>query len=431
MTSAKQLQFHVITIFPEIFQSFLDTSLIGKAREAGLVGVSCVDPRDFATDKHNSVDDSPYGGGEGMVFKPEPVVAAMESVPGRPHRVLLTPQGKPLSQQDLHQLAGRDEVMLICGRYEGFDERIRGHVDQEISLGDFVLCGGEVPAMVLIEGVARLVPGVIGKMESTEDESHQTTLLEYPHYTRPREFRGQEVPEVLLGGNHELIRRWRRRQMLQRTRSRRADLWRRHALTDEDRDLLDDEPSRELCRRTYIALLHHPVVDRLGKVITTAVTNLDLHDISRASRTYGLARYFVVTPLSSQQELVARITEHWRTGHGAKVNPRRAAALRLLDVKAELDEVVAEIEQLEGQRPLSVVTSAVAREGQISIPEVIHRVGDRPLLLLLGTGWGLTDEGLAAADVALAPLRGPVRYNHLSVRSAASILLDRFFGMRH
>ncbi len=430
MTSPS-LQFHVITIFPEIFQSFLQTSLIGKAREAGLVGVSCVDPREFTTDKHNSVDDTPYGGGEGMVFKPEPVVMAMESVPGRPHRVLLTPQGKPLAQRDLQELASRDEVMLICGRYEGFDERIRDQVDQEISLGDFVLCGGEVPAMTLMEGAARLVPGVLGKLESTEDESHQTTLLEYPHYTRPREFRGQEVPEVLLSGNHELIRQWRRRQMLLRTRTRRPDLWRRHSLTDEDRDLLDDTPHQDLCRRTYIALLHHPVHDRLGKVITTAVTNLDLHDISRACRTYGLARYFVVTPLSSQRELVARITDHWRTGHGAKVNPRRAAALRLLDVKSELEEVKAEIEQLEGQRPLSVVTSAVAREEQISIPEVIHQVGDRPLLLLLGTGWGLTEEGLAEADVSLAPLRGPVRYNHLSVRSAASILLDRFFGMRH
>ena len=425
------LQFHVITIFPEIFQSFLDTSLVGKARQSGLVRVTCVDPREHTTDRHRSVDDTPYGGGEGMVFKPEPVISAMESVPGTPHRVLLTPQGKPLCQKDLHDLSRRGEVMLICGRYEGYDERIRSHVDQEISLGDFVLCGGEVPAMTIIEGAARLVPGVIGKMESTLDESHQSALLEYPHYTRPREFRGEEVPEVLLEGNHEKIRCWRRRQMLVRTRTRRPDLWRRHNPTPEDQELLKEEKTGDLCARTYIALLHHPVVDRTGKVITTAVTNLDLHDISRASRTYGLARYFVVTPLSSQQELVARITEHWRTGHGAKVNPRRAAALRLLDVKAELDEVVAEIEQLEGQRPLSVVTSAVAREGQISIPEVIHRVGDRPLLLLLGTGWGLTDEGLAAADVALAPLRGPVRYNHLSVRSAASILLDRFFGMRH
>ena len=425
------LQFHVITIFPEIFQSFLDTSLLGKARQAGLVDVQCVDPREHTTDRHRSVDDTPFGGGEGMVFKPEPVIDAMESVPGEPHRVLLTPQGRPLCQEDLHQLARRKHVMLICGRYEGYDERIRAHVDQEISLGDFVLCGGEVPAMSIMEGVARLVPGVIGNTESLLDESHQTTLLEYPQYTRPREFRGQEVPEVLLSGNHEQIRLWRRKQMLLRTRDRRPDLWRRHNATAEDRQLLEQEPGRELCSRTYLALLHHPVVDRLGKVVTTAVTNLDLHDIARACRTYGLARYFVVTPLTSQRELVHRITEHWRSGHGAKVNPRRAAALRLLDVRAELQEVRAEIEAAEGEQPLVVVTSAVERDGQISIPEVIHQVGGRPMLLLLGTGWGLTDEGLAAADVALAPVRGAPRYNHLSVRSAASILLDRFFGMRH
>ena len=425
------LQFHVITIFPEIFQSFLDTSLVGKARETGLVNVTCVDPRDHTTDRHRSVDDTPFGGGEGMVFKPEPVIAAMESVPGEPHRVLLTPQGRPLCQQDLHDLAGRGDVMLVCGRYEGYDERIRDHVHQEISLGDFVLCGGEVPAMTIIEGVSRLVPGVIGNTESLHDESHQSTLLEYPQYTRPREFRGEEVPEVLLSGNHEKIRLWRRQQMLLRTQTRRPDLWRRHNPTTEDQELLRDKPSRELCSRTYIALLHHPVVDRIGNVVTTAVTNLDLHDIARASRTYGLARYFVVTPLSSQRELVHRISGHWRTGHGAKVNPRRAAALSLLDVKAELKEVWAEIEKLEGERPLTVVTSAVDRPGQVSIPEVVHRVGASPLLLLLGTGWGLTDEALAEADVALAPLKGAPRYNHLSVRSAASILLDRFFGMRH
>ena len=423
-------QFHIITLFPEIFDSFLNASLVGKAREAGLIAVDCVDPRQFTTDRHRTVDDTPFGGGDGMVLKPGPLVAAMDSVEGEPHRVMLSPQGRPMTQQDLAELARKQHLLLVCGRYEGFDERIRHHVDQELSLGDFVLCGGEVPAMALLEGVARLIPGVIGNETSACNESHQAGLLEYPQYTRPREFEQQQVPEVLLGGNHQEIARWRQTQMLQRTRDRRPDLWQRYNLTDEDRELLG-QPRRSLAQRTYLALLHHPVLDRTGKVVTTAVTNLDLHDIARSCCTYGLARYFVVTPLSSQQQLVARITEHWRTGHGARANPRRARALRLIQVKATLEQAIEEIEQHEGCAPLVVVTSAVARPGQVTRAEVQRQASGRPLLLLLGTGWGLTEEGLAAAELALAPLRGQPRYNHLSVRSAASILLDRFFGMRH
>ena len=432
-------QFEIITLFPEIFESFLKASLVGKAVQAGLIQVGMTDPRDFTTDRHRTVDDTPYGGGDGMVLKPDPMVAAMESVPGEPHRVLLCPQGEPLTQGLLQQLEQQRHLMLVCGRYEGFDERIRAHAHRAVSLGDFVLGGGEVGAMAVVEGISRLIPGVIGNEGSLLSESHQVGLLEYPQYTRPREFRGEETPEVLLSGNHEQIRRWRRQQMLLRTRAKRPDLWAGFDPTDEDRQLLaeeqpqdegqPDQPSQ--ASRTYLALLHHPVTDRLGTVVTTAVTNLDLHDIARASRTYGLARYFVVTPLTSQRELVGRITEHWRTGHGAQVNPRRAAALALVDVRADLQQAVAEIEAAEGTTPLVVSTSAVSRPGQVSIEQVLQRAEGGPMLLLLGTGWGLTDEGLAQADLALAPLRGGTRYNHLSVRSAASILLDRLFGMRH
>ncbi len=426
--------FHLISIFPELFDSFLAASLIGKAIEGKLISVDRIDPRDFTTDRHRSVDDTPYGGGDGMVMRPGPVVDALESLPEGTHRVLLSPQGEPLTQGHLEALRDRGRVALVCGRYEGFDERIRASVDQEISLGDFVMCGGEVAAMALMEGVSRLVPGVLGSEGSLETESHRLGLLEHPHYTRPREFRGMEVPEVLLGGNHEEIRRWRRREMLERTRSRRPDLWRQHVPSEEDAGLLDDLPGSpaELAARSHVALLHHPVHDREGKVITTAVTNLDLHDIARSTRSYGLSRYFVVTPLSSQRELVERILDHWRTGHGARVNHRRGEALARLSVAEDLAEVKATITDRHGRPPLTVVTSAVAREGQLSRDQVLARLEPgQPLLLLFGTGWGLTDEALAEADLALRPIRGAPDYNHLSVRSAAAILLDRFFSMGH
>lgn len=431
------MRIHLVSIFPEIFESFLRTSLIGKAIASGLLEVRLWDPRERTLDRHHTVDDTPFGGGDGMVMQVEPLVTTLEAidaaVPRAAHRVLLTPQGEPLRQRHLAELARLPEIALVCGRYEGFDERVRGFAHRELSLGDFVLNGGEVAAMAVLDGIARLVPGVIGKQGSLVEESHADGLLEYPQYTRPRSFRGHEVPEPLLSGDHEAIRRWRRRERLLRTRARRPDLWERFQPSAEDLTLVADqpEPVAELAARTYVALLHHPVYDRNREVVTTAITNLDIHDIARSTCTYGLAGYFVVTPLSSQRELASRIVEHWRTGHGARYNKRRAEALALLAVAASLDEVVERIVEREGRRPLKVVTSAVARAGQLGRAELLARVpAEAPLLILFGTGWGLTEEFVAGADLALAPARGRPAYNHLSVRSAAAIVLDRLFGLR-
>jgi tRNA (guanine37-N1)-methyltransferase len=224
----------VVTLFPEMFVGFLKTSFIGRAIDGGQLAVRLRNPRDFGRGKHRSVDDTPYGGGSGMVLRVDVLVAAMESLdedaPGgvRARRALMTPQGRVLDQSKVVELAGRAAVMLVCGRYEGFDERVRAQVDEEISLGDFVMTGGEVAAMAIVDACARLLPGVLGNEASTLDESHSARtggLLEYPQYTRPAEFRGARVPEVLAGGNHAEIARWRREQSLARTQERRPDLW--------------------------------------------------------------------------------------------------------------------------------------------------------------------------------------------------------------
>jgi len=238
------MHFEVVTLFPELFESALSTSLLGKAIAAGLVRVDFVNPRDFAGGRHRQVDDTPYGGGLGMVMKPEPLVLAIEAAcaaRGPAWKVLLTPQGRPLDQAGVERLAVRERLLLVCGRYEGVDERVRGHVDEELTIGDYVLTGGELPALILIDAVARLRPGVLGKDASAEEESFSEGLLEYPQYTRPPEFRGAGVPEVLLSGNHERIRKWRRRERLLRTRARRPDLFACAALSPEDRALLEDE----------------------------------------------------------------------------------------------------------------------------------------------------------------------------------------------
>jgi tRNA (guanine37-N1)-methyltransferase len=227
------MQIAIVTLFPELFAPFFATSLMGRASESGVVSVHYENLRQHGLGKHLSVDDTPYGGGSGMVMRPDCTVAAMDAAcaalgPGEPvHRILLTPQGRRFTQQDARRLAEKPRLCLTCGRYEGFDERVRSFVDEELSLGDFVVTGGEVPAMCLLEAVIRLLPTVLGNDDSAREESFSEEcqgLLEYPHYTRPVSFRGLEVPEVLRGGDHAKIKRYREEQARQRSVARRPEL---------------------------------------------------------------------------------------------------------------------------------------------------------------------------------------------------------------
>lgn len=222
------MRFDIITLFPDFFTSPLSSGLLSKALGKEIAHVHLVNPRDFTQDKHHRVDDEPFGGGVGMVLKPEPIYAAVESLPILPRRevIFLTPQGEQMHQELFRDLAlNCDQIVLICGHYEGIDERIISLVTREVSLGDFVLTGGEIPAMALLNGVVRLLPGTVGKEESLKAESFEQGLLDYPHYTRPAVFRGIPVPDVLLSGHHGNIEQWRKQQQLQRTRERRPDLW--------------------------------------------------------------------------------------------------------------------------------------------------------------------------------------------------------------
>lgn len=222
------MRIDIVTIFPPMLAGAFDHSIIKRARDRGIVDIQLHDLRDHTDDRHRTVDDYPYGGGAGMVMKPEPWFRAVESlrIQGNPGRaILLTPQGRPLDQQHVQRLAAEDRLIILCGRYEGVDERVREHLaDEEISIGDYVLSGGEPAAAVLVDAVVRLQPGALGSSESTVEESFSENLLEYPHYTRPPEFRGWRVPDILLSGDHGAVDRWRREQQVERTRARRPDL---------------------------------------------------------------------------------------------------------------------------------------------------------------------------------------------------------------
>ena len=224
------MRLDVVSLAPEALAPLLGLGVIGRAFDAGIAALHTHNPREYATDRYRKVDDVPYGGGAGMVLKPEPVFAAVEAIPVLPRRrtLLMSPQGKVLEQADLRRWAqNHDQLVLLCGHYEGFDERIRSLADEEVSLGDFVLTGGELPAAVIVNGVVRLLPGTVGTASCLDDESHSAGLLEHPHYTRPAEFRGMAVPAVLRSGDHGAVERWRAQQQQQRTQERRPDLYAR------------------------------------------------------------------------------------------------------------------------------------------------------------------------------------------------------------
>jgi tRNA (guanine37-N1)-methyltransferase len=238
-----RMKFDLLTLFPNMFFSPLQESILGKAVEKGLIQIQTINIRDFTVDKHQVVDDAPYGGGQGMVMKVEPISRAIESVKSQypsAWTIYLTPQGKPFDQDSARRLSTQPHLVLLCGRYEGVDERAREFIDEEISIGDYVLTGGELAAMVLIDAVSRFVPGVLGSDRSAKEDSFFNSLLEYPQYTRPVEFRGRRVPEVLLSGNHSAISLWRRREAIKRTSLRRPDLLAKANLTGEDRRLLEE-----------------------------------------------------------------------------------------------------------------------------------------------------------------------------------------------
>jgi tRNA (guanine37-N1)-methyltransferase len=377
------------------------------------------------------VDDRPYGGGPGMVMMLGPLQEALSAIPDPGPMLLLTPGGRPFGQDAARELAAGPHLTILCGRYEGIDARLGDlHPLRPVSVGDFVINGGEAAALCVIEAVARLLPGFMGKFESADEESFATGLLEYPHYTRPEVFADTPVPDILLSGDHARIAAWRREKSLEATLAVRPELLPEAGLTARDVAFLREKKGPGLGRNLYVALLHGPVLNRQGKTGTTSLTNLDVHDIARVSRSYGLAGYFVATPLDDQRALAERLVSHWTRGPGSAGNPDRAAAMSLVRVCRNLDQVTDEITRERGLRPFVAATSARAEAtgGFTGFSRLREILREKPVLLVLGTGSGLAPEVTCLADGFLPPIRPFDAYNHLSVRSAAAILVDRLLG---
>lgn len=413
----------VITAFPELMRNYLASSVLGRGIAAGRLEAEVVDIRDFSEGSYRQIDDYCYGSG-GMMLMAEPLAKAVESVSGgaKPYVVYPSPQGVRLHQELVEDLARKEHLVIVCGHYEGVDERFtEKYVDMEISLGDFVLTGGEMPAMAIVDAVSRLIPGVVGSESSVEEDSFYSGMLDTPHYTRPAQWRGERVPEVLLNGDAKAIERWRRRQSVERTLDRRPDIAGRAGLIPW------------LSGGAYVMEVHYPVLDKRGEKSSTAITGMDLHDIARACRTYGIKKYLLVTPIAQQREMAKRIAGHWTSGWGADYNPDRREAFSTLKIFASVQKAISWAEEKEKKPVFKIATTAKRHAGAqhwLTLKREILRRDHSPLIIF-GTGWGLHDEVMETADAVMTPIcGGKDGWNHLSVRSAVSITLDRFFGWR-
>ena len=413
----------VITAFPELMRNYLASSVLGRGIAAGKLEAEVVDIRDFSEGSYRQIDDYCYGSG-GMMLMAEPLAKAVESVSGgaKPYVVYPSPQGVHLHQELVEDLARKEHLVIVCGHYEGVDERFtEKYVDMEISLGDFVLTGGEMPAMAIVDAVSRLIPGVVGSESSVEEDSFYSGMLDTPHYTRPAQWRGERVPEVLLNGDAKAIERWRRRQSVERTLDRRPDIAGRAGIIPW------------LSGGAYVMEVHYPVLDKRGEKSSTAITGMDLHDIARACRTYGIKKYLLVTPIAQQREMAKRIAGHWTSGWGADYNPDRREAFSTLKIFASVQKAIAWAEEKEKKPVFKIATTAKRHAGAqhwLTLKREILRRDHSPLIIF-GTGWGLHDEVMEMADAVMTPIcGGKDGWNHLSVRSAVSITLDRFFGWR-
>lgn len=403
----------VVTLFPEFFAPPLSTGLVGKALAAGRATVQTIDPRTFTHDRHRTVDDTPYGGGGGMVMKPGPVVRAIRARPeGTGPVVLLSPQGRPLVQADFQRWAAGPSLVLVSGRYEGFDERIRAEVDEEVSLGDFVLTGGEYAALAVIDGVVRLLPGTLGNKDSPEQDSFSDGLLEYPHYTRPVEFEGVAVPEVLQSGHHQQVAEWRHAQSLRRTRVRRPDLLRHRGLSPAEAAVL-----RPIASPPVLLAVPARWVDAALLAVATA---------------YDLARVVVVVDgEAARAEVQAGLKALPRARYPVRQAPRPRKLRRAPPAEADVDlSAITTVVVGWSAVPSHWAGQAVRRyaaarrpsiDAQFELPDPVFRGCDHVPCLMV-------DAPPEVVDRYLPVVRGPVEANRLPVPVAVAIYLDRIIG---
>src|SRR4030095_6296305 len=425
----------ILTVFDQLYEPFVHTSLVGRAQEKGIVHIDVQSFFAYVQPKER-IDAPTYGPGAGMLIRPDVVQKAIEdkeALHGKAFKIFFSPQGEKIDQRVFETISARAQacghLMVIPARYEGMDARVEAeYADMILSVGDFVLMGGDIPAMMLIEGVLRLIPQVVGKTESVCRESFNGPFVDFPSYTEPLEWKGMRVPDVVRSGNHGAIEQWRNERAVTKTVYQHFSWLRSQELSHYDKQL-----AQRSIPPHYVALMHSDVlIVQERKQGVTSVTSIDIHDIARSSKTYGIMEFFIVTPLLDQQKIVQTMLDFWKKGVGFEYNRCRYDAIQLVQLSDSLNAVVRTIEEKEGKKPLIVATSAQLTDAQDVVSFYDQKkvwAGDRPVLILFGTGQGLSPSVIERCDYLLLPINGFSEFNHLSVRSAVAIVLDRWLGI--
>lgn len=454
----------IITLFPKLHETFFSTSIIGRAIENKALKTQIINLLDFCQPKKR-VDIKAVGPGAGMVIKPWIIKEAIEKAEkgfGPGTRIFFTPQGLLLDQTLIKNLfqftkakhkkcintsgkrpsddiecsenssgssCAREHLILICSRYEGPDQRVvQAEGDIELSIGNYVVMGGDLPAQVFLEAFLRLIPGVVGDEKSVSQDSFQECFFDYPSFCQPKEWSGLEIPEILLSGNHEKITQWRNQTAAKNSVLRNFDWVRseKSILKDQNKIL-----ARESIPKHFVCVMHSQVCVE-GGVGTTSVTSIDIQDIARSCATFGVEQLFIVTPMIDQAFIANQFLDFWKTTDGQKLNPSRYQAIKDVLVIQTIEKVLEEIYLKTGKSPLILVTSAKNSNSDkllsFNQQEKVWKE-NKPVLIVFGTGNGLSDRILDMSDFILAPISGLVKYNHLTVRAAAGIILDRWLGL--
>ena len=429
------MKFDIVTIFPDFFESVFSFGVISRAVENKTVEINVHDLRTYSPAKHGKTDDTPYGGGSGMLMTPGPIGNAINSIREKGLRsavILTTPKGEEFNDRKAQELCGFEQLIILCGRYEGIDDRVNElYVDMKISTGKYINSGGEYACSLVVDAVSRYLPGVLGNTESLASESLKDGLLEYPQYTKPRTYRGKKVPEVLISGDHEKIRKWRRRESIKSTFIQNpSSLDDAQLSKDEDAFLKELKTESPPGFKVYIALVHYPAYNSRLEVVSTAFKSIDAHDISRDATTYGVRKFYLINPVEEQRRLAGRLVDHWVEGEGRNFNETKSKAFGIISIISTIEEAIGQIEKIEGKKPKIVATDARFSDDMTGYRTLREKIfeNEEPFLILFGTGSGLTLETIKAADYVLRPISGYSEFNHLSVRSAAAIVLDRLLS---
>ena len=430
------MKFFINSLFPDLYNAFLKTSIVGKSIEKNIVSVELLNLLEIAGKER--IDAPIVGHGSGMILKPEVIENSyniiLEKVQKKPFTIFFSPHGKKLNQNLLKDIFKKvsdssQSIVLYSGRYEGFDARVEEeYADEIISIGDFVLMGGDLPAMVFLESFLRLIPNVIGKSESVENDSFYNHLVDSPHYGNPDVWKDKKIPEVLKSGNHQKIIDWRENESLKRTLIGHFDWWRKNVKKQEDKN-----KAKKIIPNHYSVLLHNDVMMPDGRVSESSVTSIDIHDIARSSATYGIKKYFIVTRIEAQKKLVEIFLNFWQNGYGIEMNKNRSEAIENVVCVSELCEVIDEIKKIENKDPICIVTSSrreIPHERMITYfdQEKIWSL-NRPVIFIFGTAHGISPQLMNKIDFRLLPIEGINEFNFLSVRSAAAIIFDRWLGI--